>query len=72
MTPKTFKKIKRRAVNLSNAQLTKQYLFENSDIPFIIEATQAQVNFLSWSLNHRELINTHLQKRGPFYCEDFR
>ncbi|EAZ91772.1 TauD/TfdA family dioxygenase [Crocosphaera chwakensis] len=71
MKSKTLKTIKRRAINLSNAQLTKQYLFNNCPIPFIIEATQEQVNLISWSLNHRNFINNHLQKEGAILFRGF-
>ena len=71
MTPKTFKTIKRRSINLSNAQLTKQYLLDNHAIPLIIETTQEPVNLLSWSLNHRDLIDTYLQKEGAILFREF-
>ncbi len=71
MASKTFKTIKRRSINLSNTQLTKQYVLDNCPIPLVIEAQQDRIDLLSWSLNHRDLINNHLRKEGAILFRGF-
>lgn len=71
MASKTFKITKRQSIDLSNAQLTKQYLLDNNVIPLFIETTHEQVNLLSWSLNHRNLIETHLKEKGAILFRGF-
>nr|WP_198648221.1 TauD/TfdA family dioxygenase [Cyanothece sp. BG0011] len=71
MTPKTFKTTKRRSINLSNAQVTKQYLLDNCAIPLVIETQQERIDLISWSLNHRDLIDHHLQQEGAILFRGF-
>ena len=51
---KKLRSIKRKAVSVSNQQLTNESFFENQPIPLIIQANKIKLNLVSWAVRFAE------------------
>lgn len=65
--------IKRQGVKLSHQQLIKfDYLQPGLTLPLVIQPSGEEFNLVSWAVNNRELIETHLLKHGGILLRNFQ
>lgn len=67
-----FKAVRRKALNISSAELVKTELIQpEQPLPLVIKPAVDGVNLIAWAANNRELIETKLLQHGGILFRNF-